>query len=451
MKRLRALLINPWIYDFKAYDLWAKPLGLYALGTILKKWEFEVEFIDCLNRFDQDLHQQKDFLWFKQKEWGTGQYYYEEVQKPLIFKDIPRKYKRYGIPIEIFKQKLLKIQPPDVVFITSLMTYWYQGVFQAVEIVKETLGDIPVVLGGIYVTLCPDHAKLSGADFVIPGPAEKNLKRFLEDFFGKKLDDLLGQDFLKNERIFFNFQSKYSYIPLLTSRGCPFRCTYCASYILWENFVQRDPDLVVEDIIFYIERFGIKDFAFYDDALLVNPDFHIKRILKKLIERGIECNFHTPNGLHAKFIDEDLAKLMHCSGFKIPRLSLETSNLIQQRLTGNKVSNKDMVDAIKNLKKAGFADKEIGVYVMVGWPNEQYEDIVETIKFLQSLKVKIYLAEYSPIPRTYDFESLKNNFPDLIKEPLTHNNLAWVIKRYALKHYQTLKDIIRKHNQTLKD
>jgi len=65
---------------------------------------------------------------------------------------------------------------PDIVLVTSMMTYWYPGVFEAIRIISDLLPGTPVVLGGNYATLCRDHAvQNSGADVVLPGEGERIL------------------------------------------------------------------------------------------------------------------------------------------------------------------------------------------------------------------------------------------------------------------------------------
>ena len=65
---------------------------------------------------------------------------------------------------------------------------------------------------------------------------------------------------------------------MLTSKGCPFRCSYCASSSLYTNFSQRPPDEVIGEIEYYQKDLGVTDIAFYDDALLVNDHNHNGRI-----------------------------------------------------------------------------------------------------------------------------------------------------------------------------
>ncbi len=71
-------------------------------------------------------------------------------------------------------------------------------------------------------------------------------------------------------------------------------------------------------------RRGIRDVAFYDDALLVNSERHLEPILEGRLALGMKVRFHTPNGLHAGEISAGLARLMRRAGFATIRLSLET-------------------------------------------------------------------------------------------------------------------------------
>ena len=86
---------------------------------------------------------------------------------------MPRRWGRYGLPVEVFEQELDSQSRPDAVLVTSTMTYWYPGPFEAIRRVKARWPGVPVALGGVYATLCADHARAhSGADAVLPGPGE---------------------------------------------------------------------------------------------------------------------------------------------------------------------------------------------------------------------------------------------------------------------------------------
>jgi radical SAM superfamily enzyme YgiQ (UPF0313 family) len=180
---------------------------------------------------------------------------------------------------------------------------------------------------------------------------------------------------------------------------------------------------VIEEINHWQDRFGVRDFAFYDDALLVNPSEHIIPFLQEVIRRGRQCNFHSPNALHAKMIDEEVADLLFRGGFKTIRLGLETSNETTQAETGGKVDNQEFRRAVRNLKRGGYAGGEIGVYLMAGLPGQRVEEVKESIAFVKESGAKPVLVEYSPIPGTPMFEqAVKMSSFDLENEPLFHNN-----------------------------
>lgn len=390
----RLLLINPWIYDFSAYDFGMKPVGLLKIGALLRK-EYEISFIDCLSGCARS-----------RKESGFSKIKKEKVEKPHVLKCVSRPYFRYGISIEEFKEKLSRLKKPDAIFITSGMTYWYPGVKLAIEIIKSFFPHIPVTLGGIYATLCHEHARLhSGADRV---------------FRGNFIDN-------SDEPIpLYELMDEHKVLPIMTSRGCPFRCTYCASNIFYPDFHQRDPVEVFEEIMYYRRKFGTRNFVFYDDALIFNSDSGIKSLLRIIKSHGEKFKFYTTNGIHTRFIDMELALLMKETGFTDIRISLETSRPDIQTLTGGKVNNSDVKRAVTILKEAGFEKRDIGIYILVGGPWFDLETAKEDVIFVSSLGARAILASYSLIPGTMDYEAMIEG--EIIPEdldPLWHNKAVF--------------------------
>jgi len=122
-------------------------------------------------------------------------------------------------------------------------------------------------------------------------------------------------------------------------------------------------------------------------------------------------------------IDEEVADLLFRGGFKTIRLGLETSNEAAQVETGGKVNNRDFQRAVRNLKKVGYADAEIGAYLMAGLPGQRVEEVKESIAFVKGEGANPILVEYSPIPGTPLFAEAKRMSPfDIENEPLFHNN-----------------------------
>lgn len=430
------LLVNPWITDFSAYNFWVKPLGLLSLASHFREYGFRVTLIDCL---DYDC---------KTKKYGDGKFFKTAVQKPAPLCPIPRHYSQYGIPDEILLKRLSSLEErPDLIGVTSGMTYWYPGVFKLIEILKGFFGEVPVILGGIYATLCHDHAqKYSGADIVFKNGDEGEIVKQLSELTGFPLQP---SDTENRRALFpsFDLYSRLDFVCIATSRGCPFRCTYCASPLLSKGFVRQDPFRIVDEIEHWVSRFRLVNIAFYDDALLVGAQDHFVPMVKEILRRGIRCHFHTPNALHIREIDEEVADLLYRGGFKTIRLGLETSNEEVQIETGGKVSNQEFRRAVQQLRRAGYSGVEIGVYIMAGLPGQRLGEVRESIAFVREAGAKPILVEYSPIPHTPLFERAKQFSPyDLENEPLFQNNTLFPCQweGFTLTDFKKLKEDLRR-------
>jgi radical SAM superfamily enzyme YgiQ (UPF0313 family) len=404
----------------------------------LRENGFRITLIDCL-----------DFP-IKTKRYGDGKFLKRKIGKPLPLKSIARNYSQYGIPEEMLLKRLSLLEEPDLICVSSGMTYWYPGVFKVVEMTRKSFKNVPLILGGIYATLCYEHAKRhSGADIIFSGRGELEvLKLISEQTQFPTPNSAFSMDSLPYPAN--DLYPQLDYVCLATSRGCPFKCTYCASPFLANGFFRRDPHKVVKEMEYWISRYHIDNIAFYDDALLIEPSKYFIPMMEEVVKRGIHCNFHTPNALHIKGVDEEVASLLFRSGFKTIRLGFETSNTDTQIETGGKVDNQEFQLAIKHLKKAGYSGEEIGVYVMAGLPGQRVGEAEESIAFVKEAGAKPMLVEYSPIPHTPLFEKAKKMSQfDLENEPLFHNNsiLPCQWDGFKIQDYRRLKDELRKEKK----
>ena len=95
----KILLVNPPVYDFAAYDFWVKPYGLLSVAGYLRS-KAEFTLFDYLDRLHPFCSGKKGL---EVDHWGRGRFYLEKVPSPDCLKDIPRSYRRFGLPRKIFQ------------------------------------------------------------------------------------------------------------------------------------------------------------------------------------------------------------------------------------------------------------------------------------------------------------------------------------------------------------
>jgi hypothetical protein len=405
------LVINPYAADFKLYDEWMHPLGLYSLITLLKDKGIVVRFFNCLSR-DSSVHR---------KKYGTGEFHSVEIEKPPLYRSIPRKYKLYGRPQKELAAFLQPGPAPDLICVGSMMTYWLPGVAETVKIITSVFPDVPVLVGGVAARLMPEAVTKMVRGIAIGGSCEsRSMMRLYE-----RMASLINKDdlsFLGGLALL----DKPLHAPVLMSLGCPMACSYCASSQLMGKYRLRPPERVMDEIIFCSQAYGIEDFAFYDDALLFDAGNGILPFLKGIETRRLTLRFHTPNALHLRFVDDKVAETMKAMGFTTIRFGYESGAAGFGEDTSAKATRKEMKEKISSLEKAGFDKSDIGVYIMAGLEDQKPGQVIDEVEFVTSLGVRAKPVYLSPVPGTRLFERYAATFPQLRTDPLWHNDMFFI-------------------------
>ena len=448
---MRILLINPWICDVAAYDFWLKPLGILYVGAILERWGVEVELLDLMDRHSPFYVSflENSGLRIRQGRYGSGKFYHEELfPPPPQLQGIPRRFKRYGWPRKIAEERVRKIiRRFDAVFITSCMTYWYWGIVETVKLIKE-ICSLPIFLGGIYVNLVEWHARSLGKEHgfeVVKGVGVAPVIEAMRKLTGYEYsDDFDWFEDLHPAYHLYNHSLPYGV--LMTSVGCPMRCTYCITPRLWGGLKSKKAKKVIYEVDMLIDM-GAENIVFFDDAFLLNPD--VDEVLDLLAKYAGKVRFLLPNGVHARLLTMELACKLKRANFVLIYLGYESSGSLQYK-TGGKVTDEDLKKAVHNLKKAGYGPEEIKVYIMVNMPGQRKEDVEKAIEFCESLDVDYSLNEYTPIPGTLDWvELIKEKKLDPDVDPLLLNNS---VLPYWWKHgmdVETIEKLKRLKNRRL--
>lgn len=327
---------------------------------------------------------------------------------------------------------------PDILGITCF-TRIAPLAFNIANISKQVLPHCFVVLGGPHPTADPvNTCNIKGVDGVVLGEGELTFrdlvsiieqggdKHVVKGMVWKKNGKIVRnspRDLLRNldelqypaYHLFPDFKlrleidahgiltHRHPYMPIFSSRGCPFKCIYCHR-IFQKVWRPRSPTNVVDEIEFLHGKYGVQEIHFEDDNFNFNID-RAKQICDEVVNRGLDISMKFPNGIRADYVDEELIIKLKKAGCYGISIGVETASprimrLIKKNLDLKKV--KQTVDlAVKH-------DIQVRGFFMLGFPTETKEDMQLTIDFAKSLN--LHFAGFSiatPYPGTELYEMVK--------------------------------------------
>ena len=292
----------------------------------------------------------------------------------------------------------------------------------------DLLGDVrnffrgPTVFGGIHVTLTPDSAiGKAGVDYAIRGEGDRALPLLVNALAGKggldqipglvwrdgpttrrnPLDQPVDLDTLPfpDKGLFekeVDFRDDYL---VMTSRGCPNRCTYCCERNLKElygagHYRRRSPGHVIEELLAMKRRYRFREVMFYDAVFALDKQW-LRDFLSDYVKQ-IGVKFRCLG--HVRFLDDEMAELLRRSGCYNVEFGLQTINEqvrfdVLQRMDGNE----EHARAFRACDRAGL---RYDINHMFGLPGEAEQDFVEAAHFYAGLKmlnrVKVFYLTYFP-------------------------------------------------------
>ncbi|MEM4267309.1 MAG: radical SAM protein [Candidatus Woesearchaeota archaeon] len=365
------------------YSYAAQPAGLLRVASYLKKQGHEVILIDCLAEVEKchpNSVLNRRFFDVRRSPAGlTLRRYYHGMS----YQDIERR---------------INDEKPDRIMIGTSMTYYYETVHEIVKIAKRVCPHTPVVLGGLYATLCSEHAKKSGADIVYSG-------------------ELPEANNIWTDLTLLSYKPKYAIIK--STRGCPNNCTYCVVPKLEGHTMRfRCPSDVVEEIKDKIKKHKIRKFIFWESNLLMKSREHFEKILDIIISEKIKVELHTPEGLQPNLLNEPLARKMRLAGFKYVSLPLETSDDRYNKTLNRRTKTKDFDNAVSVLLRSGFSPKDITVFVLAGLPEQDIENVVDSVLKAFEHGCRLSIMPFTPIPGSEEFSKHRDVFETIRLEDM---------------------------------
>lgn len=277
---------------------------------------------------------------------------------PLGLLKMSAYHKCEGDSTELVRGCKSVLRKPDRIYVTSLFTWAWKPVWHAVKHYKELYPDADLWLGGLYASLLPDHAYLSGADSVYKG-------------LFKEAEDIMPD---------------YSLVPgwdasiIFSSRGCIRKCPFCAVPKL------EGPLNSVKRSIKHLVYPGHRRIIFWDNNILASPRW--TTVFDELEDLNLMVDFN--QGLDARLITDEVTE-------RLGKLRLDSNGGVKVRLGYDLQSNGPFVKkAIEKLNINGIRGREIMVYTLYNYTDDP-EDFFERVKQVLSWRAVCYPMRYEPI------------------------------------------------------
>ncbi len=344
---------------------------------------------------------------------------------------------RPHVPVEEEVKAVIDFKP-DLIAFTSMTTSYY-SVEKAARLLKEALG-VPIIIGGPHATTLPDLTLQNpNIDYLVYGEGEITWREFLRAFsagdtrFGK-IQGLWFKDEDGNiveggksplvpnldmlpfpARHLFDLEAYPLFAPngermitILSSRGCPYNCSFCFKGIVGRTYRQRSPENIVAEIEEVMEKYGTRNFYFIDDLFTIDVR-RLGKILDYMIERNLDIRFRCLARVD-RVTPELLAK-MYRAGCRQIHYGIESGNPEVLRRTAKHINLDQVKQAVKWTEEAGIAAKG---YFILGLPGDNDQTIMETIEFAASLPLtEAMFSIATPFPGTKLWEELVARRPEL--------------------------------------
>jgi len=271
---------------------------------------------------------------------------------PLGLLKLSAYHKLRGDTVELLKGTRKPTKQPDQVYVTSLFTYAWKPVHESVKFFKSLFPSAPLTLGGIYASLLPNHARLSGADEVHVGLFE-DAEELLPDY---------------------SLVPRWKRSVLFSSRGCVRKCGFCAVPELEGELSS------IKSTIKHLIYPGHTGVVLWDNNILGSPNWI--HVFRELHELGLSVDFN--QGLDARLITEDVAKKTRALRVRVVRLAYDYAE-----------NGPFLERAIDLLKDAGIRGRDILVYTLYNYTDSP-EDFFQRVRSLLDWGVVSYPMRFEP-------------------------------------------------------
>ncbi len=413
----RILFIYPPLTTHTDYSTESKgthpPIGISYLAALLERDGYEVGIIDSV----------------------VEGYYHEEPLGDNII--------RYGLSFDEITRRVGEFRP-DLVGVSNLFSSSAEDSLRVCTAIKAAGADIVTMIGGPHPSAIPEHPlSCPDVDFAVLGEGEipaQSVVRALE-----KGDETLleGIAFIKDGKMVRYERKKYvdnlddlpfparhllpmdkylaisnaylttrrtPFTPMITSRGCPAKCTFCPVHAAWgKQWRARSPENVIAEIDELVGKYGIRELHFDDDNITLDKARAMK-LFQMMIDRKYDLIWTAPSGIALWALDEELIEKMAESGCYKLFMAIESGDeYVLKHIIRKPLKLKNVLPLAKKIREMGI---EMEAFFVVGMPGETREQLRQTFRFARKLDADNTLYFYAnPIPGSplYD-ESIKHQY-----------------------------------------
>jgi len=353
------------------------------------------------------------------------EYYKKDFGQNKIFYD----YFHFGQTFTEI-EAVLKKEKFDIYGISSNFTAYYEQSFKIAEIIKKINKHAFIIIGGNNSRIMYEYFLKSGfVDVVVFGEGEFTLLKVIENLNNLSIVENIA--FTKNNKITINHFNKnfdinkttirldkinpenykigkFRSLSIITTKGCPYHCSYCTANInCLSSFQQKEIQLVFNDIDYNVKKHQINALNIEDENFSYNHNYALD-FLKKKIKFYPDLYLYFMNGLHYTNLNEDI--LYYLKKANLNNLNLALVDIENTKLISRSFNQKKFAQIIKKAKELNFL---ITVYFIAGLPGQNKKNILDMIRFLKELNVVIGMSIYYPIPLTKLYQKYQNEFKSL--------------------------------------
>jgi len=309
--------------------------------------------------------------------------------------------------------------------------------------IREKFPHVPIIVGGEHVTGAAKYALDSApeVDIVVLGEGEETLAQLVSiietqgswenvpgiafrNKYGqvvinplrpriKNLDILPWPDWeavpleVYLSRGLGHGSSGGRIMPIIASRGCPFRCAFCTNAITWQSkWIARSPESVIEEMIYYIKRYQITQFEFSDLTIIVRKDW-IMDFCRLFMSKNLNVAWSLPSGTRAEALDEPVLSTMFKAGCLFFSYAPESGSRKTLDRIHKQADPDKMLVSMRTAVKIGF---DVKANIVFGFPGQTLGEVLVTLWYILKMAFigihDVPIFPFTPYPGTELFDQL---------------------------------------------